>query len=171
MRSLFAGVATSFVVCLGVSAVLRAEEEKVPLDKLPKAVADAVKKRFPDAELVKASKETEDGKMFYEVSVKDKDLKADVTLTAEGQVQEMEKEVAAKDLPAAVTEALEAKYPKAALKKSEEIIKVRDGAEKLESYEVLLVTTEKKTVEVVFSPDGKIIKTEEKKEKEEKDKD
>jgi hypothetical protein len=31
---------------------LRADEVKVPLDKMPKAVLEAVKKRFPTAKLV-----------------------------------------------------------------------------------------------------------------------
>ena len=39
-----------------------ADEEKIPLDKLPKAVVEAVKKRFPKAEMKEASKEIEDGK-------------------------------------------------------------------------------------------------------------
>ena len=43
----------------------------MPLDKLPKAVVEAVKKRFPKAEMIGAAKETEDGKTEYEVTIKD----------------------------------------------------------------------------------------------------
>ena len=62
------------VVALVVAGGRAAEdkEEMVPLDKLPKAITDAVKKRFPKAEMVEAAKETvTDGgkeKVSYEVS-------------------------------------------------------------------------------------------------------
>ena len=77
----------------------------------------------------------------------------------------MEKEMAAKDLPKAVTDTLESKYAKATYKTVEAVIKIKDGKEKLEQYEVLLVTADKKTVEVVLVVTAKITKTEEKKEK------
>jgi hypothetical protein len=59
--------------------------------------------------------------------------------------------------------AIDARYPGAAYKTCEEIIPVKDGKEKQESYKVLLETKDKKRVEVVVSPEGKITKTEEKK--------
>ena len=47
----------------------RADEEKVPLDKLPKAVADGFKKRFPKADPTGATKEkADDGKTVYETN-------------------------------------------------------------------------------------------------------
>lgn len=143
-------------------SLVRADEENVPLDKLPKPVVDAVKQRFPKAELVKASKEVENGKTEYEVTVKDNGVKIDVTLTPEGKITGLEKELAVKDLPKAVRDALEVKYPKADYKSAEEIVEVKNGKEVLESYEVVLVTADKKKLEVVVSPEGKITKTEQK---------
>jgi hypothetical protein len=139
------------------------DEEKVPLDKLPKAVVDAVKSKFPKAELIEASKESQDGKTVYEIAIEDEGKKIEVTLTLEGTILGLEKAIAAKDLPKAVTETLESKYAKATIKKVEEIITIKDGKDNLEYYEVLLITVEKKTMEVVLSADGKIKKTEEKK--------
>lgn len=160
------------VVLLSLSALSPAwadDEEKVPLDKLPKAVVEAVKKKFPKAEMVEASKEKEDGNTVYEVEIREDGKTIDITLTLEGTMLGMEKEIAAKDLPKAVTETLESKYAKATIKKAEEVIKFKDGKENLEYYEVLLVTAEKKTMEIVLSPEGQIKKTEEKKsDKEEK---
>jgi uncharacterized membrane protein YkoI len=161
------GVAALLLVC----TVVRADEEKVPLDKVPKAVLDAVKARFPDAKINHAATEKEDGKTVYELNITNKDQKIDVTLTPEGKITGMEKEIAAKDLPKAVSAALEKKYPKATYKKAEEVIKVSGKDEKLEYYEVLLVTDGKKTVEVEIAADGKILKEEEKKEKDEPKKD
>jgi hypothetical protein len=148
----------------------RADEEKVPLDKLPKAVVETVKKRFPKAELVSASKEDENGKTEYEVQIKDGGTKLDVTVTPEGTLVSIEKEITAKNLPKAVTETLDAKYPKATFKVVEEITKVKDGKDQPVYYEVLLVTADKKTFEVELAADGKILATEEKKAKTEEKK-
>ena len=152
------------ILSLSVFTLIQADdEEKVALDKLPKAIVEAVKKKFPKAELVGASKEKEDGKTVYEVAIKDDGKKIDISLTDDGTILGLEKEISAKDLPKAVTETLESKYPKATYKSIEALIKIKDGKENLEEYEVLLATSEKKEVEVVLSTDGKIKKTEEKK--------
>jgi uncharacterized membrane protein YkoI len=160
MRRLVIGTfGLALVALLGLTA-LRADEgneEKVALDKLPKAVTDAVKAKFEGCELVAASKEKEDGKELYEVNVKHKGHKMDVTVTPEGKIVSVEKEIEAKDLPKAVSEALDAKYPKAKIRKVEE--ETKDGKV---TYEVLLVTAEKKTMEVVFDSKGKVVEEEKK---------
>ncbi|MFL5330884.1 MAG: PepSY-like domain-containing protein [Gemmataceae bacterium] len=141
---------------------IRADEEKVPLDKLPKAVAETVKKRFPKAEQIEASKETENGKTEYEVTIKDSGKKIDVTVAPDGTLLGIEKEIAVKDLPKSVTAGIESKYSKATLKSAEEVMKVKDGKEKLEYYEVIIETADKKTLEIEIQADGKIKKTQEK---------
>lgn len=146
------------VGCVGSFAELRADEEKVPLDQLPKAVVEAVKKRFPKAGMIGAAKETEDGKTEYEVTIKDEGKKMDVMLTPDGTITVIEKEIAATDLPKAVQAALDTKYPKATNKRTEEVIKVKDGKEILDFYEVALETPDKKKVEVKIGADGKIRK-------------
>jgi uncharacterized membrane protein YkoI len=157
-------------ICLGLTVFLaawapaRADEEKVDLDKVPKAVTDAVKARFPDAEVKGASKETENGKTIYELEIKNKKDEIDVELTPDGDITSIEKEIDAKDLPKAVAKAVEDKYPKSELDEVEEVTKVEKKAEKLAFYEMLVKTADKKLVEVQVDPDGKIL-NEEKKEK------
>ncbi len=152
-----------WIVSLGVAALLllgtagRADEEKVPLDKLPRAVTAAVKAKFPKAKLVSASKEVEDKKTLYEVSIKNEGQNIDVTVTPEGKIEIVEKEIKVTDLPKPVKAALDAKYPKAKIAKTEEITK----GDKV-TYEVLLTTAEKKTIEVVFDPSGKVVNEEKK---------
>src|SRR5689334_4740830 len=143
--SWFAGLGVALLV---LTALASADEEKVPLDRVPKAVREAVKARFPDAELVSAEKETEGGRTVYEVAIKNKGQSIEVTATADGMILEIEKQIAARDLPGAVAKTLEEKYPRATYKIIEEVVKVKDGKEKLESYEVLLVTAGKKKLEV-----------------------
>jgi len=149
-----------------LATTVRADEVEIPLDKLPKPVLDAVKKRFPKAELVEAAKETEGDKVEYEVTLKDGGTKYDVMLTPEGMITLIEKVIAEKDLPKAVKETLEANYPKATYKVVEEMTKLKDGKEFIAYYEVLLVLADKKMIEVEISPEGKIEKTEDKKKEE-----
>jgi uncharacterized membrane protein YkoI len=149
------------LVSLLVLAAARADEEKVPLDKLPKAVVDAVKAKFPGAELVSAGKEDENGQTVYEVAIKDKGQNIDVTFKPDGTLVSVEKEITVKDLPRAVAEALDARYPKATVKKTEE---VTEGSKM--TYEIHLVTADKKSLEVVFDPSGKVVEEENKDKKE-----
>jgi uncharacterized membrane protein YkoI len=135
---------------------VRADEEKVALDKVPKPVLDAVKAKFPKAELKGAAKEIKDGKTLYEISLQYQDTNYSVVFTPEGKITLIEKVIAAKTLPKAVTRALEAKYPKATIKLAEEL---SDG-NKVTAYEVVLVTADKKEVKVELDPTGKDLKEE-----------
>jgi hypothetical protein len=148
------------VVSFGTLSAARAGEEKVSLDKLPRAVSDAVKKRFPSAELTKASKETEDGKTAYEVVIKDAGTKIDVIVDPNGVITAIEKTIAVGALPKAVRAALDAKYAGATYHGAEEITKVKDGKEALDCYEVVLTKSDKKKVEVQVGPNGRIKKEE-----------
>ena len=160
MKAILCGLAAAILM----TGHARADEEKVPLDKLPKAVADGFKKRFPGARPTGASKETtEDKKTVYEVTFKDKGKNVDVTVTEAGVITTIEKQIDAKELPKAVTESLEKKYPKATRKIIEAVYSVKDNKETLNFYEVLLVTAEKKQIEVQILADGKIKAEEEKK--------
>jgi uncharacterized membrane protein YkoI len=166
MRRATGLLAMSVFVGVLSGAAARADEEKegkVPLDKVPKAVLDAVKDKFKDAELVSAQTEKEDGKLVYEINLKQKGQPIDVTLTPDGKIVSVEKTITVRDLPKAVSEALDSKYPKAKIKKVEE---VTEGGKT--TFEVLLVSADKKTIEVVFDPEGKVVKEEKKEKKEEK---
>jgi uncharacterized membrane protein YkoI len=143
------------VMLLATTAVA----EKVELSKVPAKATDAVKKRFPGAKMIGATSSTADGKTVYEISIEDKDAKIDVTVTADGVIQVIEKTLAAKDLPKPVAAAVEGKFPKSTYKKIEEVTTVKDGKEKLDFYEIVIETAEKKTVELEVAPDGKILKT------------
>jgi hypothetical protein len=58
----------------------------------------------------------------------------------------MEKQIVEPDLPKAITDAWKAKYPKGTFKLGEEVITVKDGKQILEYYEVVIETSDKKTV-------------------------
>jgi hypothetical protein len=113
---------------------------------------------FPKAKMVSASTEKDGDTTVFEVSIEDGKAKIQVTATADGKITEVEREIDAKDLPKDVADALEGKYPKAAIKKAERINK-GEGLKEL-SYEVLLATADKKNLEVRLDPKGKVLNVE-----------
>jgi len=149
----------ALAIFAGTSLTGRADE-KVPLDKLPGVIKEAVQKRFPDAKLVGAEKETEDGKTVFDVSIKNGEQKYSVDVTPEGKIVGYEKAIDAKDMPKAVSHAFNAKYPNATVKAVEELYKVNGSEEKMDGYEIAFTTADNKKMEVVISAEGKITKTE-----------
>jgi uncharacterized membrane protein YkoI len=134
--------------------------EKIPEDKLPKKIMDVIKGRFPEARITSAEKELEDGKVVYDIELTHKGRKYEMDILDDGTLIEIEKQVDIKDLPRAVAKALEAKFPKAKLEEVMEVNKVKDKKETPDHYEVVLVTADKKKLEVTVSLDGKTIKGE-----------
>jgi Putative beta-lactamase-inhibitor-like, PepSY-like len=168
MRTLSSAAAIAAIVFS--CGTLRAKEEAVPLDKLPKNITDAVMKKFPSAKLVKASMEKEkDGDTDYEVAITDGAAKLEVTVTDKGELESYEKEIDVKDLPKAVAAALDKAYPNATIKVVEAAYEVEKGKDDLEYYEIELTGADKKEVEARFKPDGSVAKGEADEAKEEKE--
>src|SRR5262245_51827112 len=150
LRSLVLGL-------LIVTPALRADEEKVPLDKIPKAVKDALIAKFPKAKIDKCTKAKEGNDVVYDIEFKDGDRKCEADIKENGTFINFEKAIEVKNLPKAVKEAIEKKYPKSTMKEIMEETEVKGKDEKIAAYEVVLVTADKKEVEVRVSPEGKIL--------------
>jgi putative PepSY-like beta-lactamase-inhibitor len=151
-------VLVAFALCLFIgTAVARAQEEAVPPDKIPKAVMDALLSKFSKAKIDKCTKAKEGDVVVYDIEFKQEGRKCEADITEKGTYINYEKAIAAKDLPKAVIEAVEKKYPKATLQEIMEETEVKGKDEKLSAYELVLVTADKKEVEVRLSPDGKIL--------------
>jgi hypothetical protein len=133
------------------------DKDKLDLDKIPKTVMDALKAKFPKAEIHKWTKAKEGGDIVYDIEFKQEGRKCEADIKENGTYINFEKEIVAKDLPEAVKKAVEKKYPKATLKEVMEITAVKDKKEALEGYEIVLETAHKKEVEVTVAPDGKIL--------------
>ena len=149
-----------FVAGLGMlllTSSVYAGEVKVPVGAVPKAVLSAVKARFADAEITGAAKEREEGKTVFEITLRQGGRTVDVTLSPKGSILLIERELGPTELPVPVSQAIDAKYPKAMRKMAEEVIKVEGKDEKLAFYEVLLFRADGKSVEVKLAPDGKIL--------------
>jgi hypothetical protein len=149
-------VPVSFLLFLA-TATVKGDEEKIALDKLPKVVVQMVKKAYPKAEMKEAVKEVANDKTSYEVMVKDGETDITITLTSEGAITLIEKEIPLKSVPKVVMAAVMAKYPKAKPTKAEKLFKIVEGKEAFDKYEVIIDADDKKDLEVYVTEDGKIV--------------
>src|SRR5882672_9502941 len=152
MRIGMSGLLVLLIMALVTIPFALAGEEKVPLDKLPKEVVKAVTSKFPKAKMESAVKSTTDGKTNYEVTMKAGKFGIDVSVTSEGKIVQVEKEMAFDDLPKPVAATFNTKYPKVKIKRIEELSK----DDKIISYELLIESAEK-TLEAYFDPQGKFL--------------
>jgi Putative beta-lactamase-inhibitor-like, PepSY-like len=153
------------VAMLMLTTGVRADE--VALDKLPKAITEALKAKFPKAEVKEAEKATEGKKTTYEVRLKEGELTIDVNLKEDGTIKDYEKQLAVKDLPKVVADALAEKFPKGKVTNAEAMYTVTDGKDKLNCYEIM-VEIDGKTIEVEILETGKLKADEKKEEKKDK---
>lgn len=161
----------SVVVLLGVMSIsattMNAADEPKDLDKIPKPVMDTLKAKFPKAKIDKWSQEKEDGKVVYDIEFKVDGKKMEADIAVDGTLLNYEKEINVKDLPRAVVEAVEKKYPHNTIKQVMEVTEIKDKKEVHGGFEIDLVTRDKKNVELTVAKDGKILEdsTEKKEEK------
>lgn len=139
-----------FALALLLTFGMNSYAQKAAEPTIPPAVKAAFTKQFPKAE--QAKWEMEDGK-DYEVGFKQAGTKWSATYDASANWLETEHEVAATALPSAVTEAITGGYSGHKLKESE-MVETPSGT----SYEVELENG-KETLEVMFSADGKMLKS------------
>jgi len=91
----------------------KAKDGEIPLDDVPKAARQAADEAVPKATWDAAYEDREDGELIYELAGKDaEDREVAVMVTEEGKVELIELEIALKDVPAVVTDALKAKFPR-----------------------------------------------------------
>jgi hypothetical protein len=151
-----------FLAVLGLASGTRAQEEQIPLRRVPKAVMDSAKAKFPGAKVMAASEETEEGKPpVFALKMRQQYHTVDVTFDVDGTVVLVETDVYPKDLPKVVLRAVERKYPGAGLRG---VVSVKKGPEvkKADHYEFYLVKVDKKPALVKVAPDGRVLYPEEK---------
>jgi hypothetical protein len=146
-------------IALGVTGVQAAEESIKP-ESLPKSVAIAIKNRFPGGEIIAAAKETENGQVMFDIELKQKNRKFESDIKEDGTIVEIEKEVAAKDWPKALSDSVAAKYPKSKIQEVMEVNKVSGKEETPEYFEVTIKTLDNKNTEIIASLDGKQLSVE-----------
>jgi hypothetical protein len=131
--------------------------ENIKLEEAPKAVRDAIEGRFHGAKVSTTERETENGKVVYEVALTHKDRKYEMHIKDDGTIEAIEKEINLKDVPEAVLKAVKDKYPDATIQAAMEVNKVRDRKETLDHYLIAAKIGDKKK-EITVSLDGKAVK-------------
>jgi len=131
-------------------------EEKVSLDKLPAAVAKALKQQAGKDKITDLSKEKEHGKTLYEATFKRDGRVHDVTVDEEGNLVSDEETIPTSEAPQAIHDAIEREHPGAKIEKLE---RITEG--KKVSYEALL-SSKGKREEIKFDTKGKVIEREDK---------
>ena len=148
----------SFVlVALCLTGTSLAAEKKISKSDLPPAVVKTAEQQSAGATVTGYSMDNENGKVEYEVEMTVNGHSKDVAIAPDGQLLEVEEEIAMSELPANVKTALEAKAGKGKITKVESLTK--KGA--LVAYEAAVLTTAGKHTEVQVGPDGKTLKHEE----------
>ena len=153
LKLLLHSAVVSMLLAIGLR--VQADEETIALDRLPAPVLSMVKKKYPTAEIVEAIRES-DNEILYEVVVELDGKRIEVTLTPEGKIELIEKEIMAVELPKVVTDKLNAKFPNAIYEKIEAVYELEDGQEELDYYEVTLKPTIGESVEVEIDEEGEI---------------
>jgi len=133
------------------------ERAKPDLDKIPANVMQALKAKFPMAEIHKWTREQEGDIVVYDFEFKQHGQKFEADIREDGSIHNWEKAVAFESLPEAVKRVVNEKYPNSTPVEVLEINAVKDGKEELEGYEIVLTTADKKSVEITLAPDGKIL--------------
>jgi hypothetical protein len=142
------------------AAVARADDEKIPLDKVPKKVLEAVKAKYPKAEIVAAEKGDQDGTEVYEFDLKEGDKKWEASFTPDAKFVSSEEPIKEADLPAKVKEAFKKKYPDAKVVEMEKET-TGEGDKAKVVYEIVIEHGKGK-LEVQFDPEGKFLGEEKK---------
>jgi hypothetical protein len=152
----------SLPLCLPVLALCglaHAEEKKIQEAAVPKPVIAKVKQKYPNGKLLGFELETEGGKAAYEVKLSDDAKQLEVVLSPDGKILAEEEKIAIEAVPEKVRQALKAtpQYGSWTVHHAERVI-VDEQAD-APSYEIKVVKGTTRA-ELVFTPDGKLTKTE-----------
>jgi len=138
-----------------------AQAQKLKESEVPKAVKDSFAKRFPNLKGVEWSKESE---TEFEAEFKNAGKEQSANFDQAGKWLVTETEIKKADLPQAVQASIAKEFAGYKVEEAEKVETANDGIQ----YEVALEKGES-NYEVLLSADGKVLKKEEKKEKDDKD--
>ena len=125
------------------------QERQIKRTDLPAAVEKTVSEQSKDATIRGFSQEKEDGQTFYEAELIVKGRGKDILMDANGNIVEVEEQVALNSLPKAVQDGIRSKAGKGKVTKVESLTK----HDKLVAYEARVVAGGKKS-EIQVGPDG-----------------
>src|SRR6266481_1560569 len=139
----------SVVIALATCSVAVAQEKKITRAQLPAAVEKTVAQESQGATINGFATEIENGKRLYEVELTVDGHSKDISMDKNGNIVEIEEEVAMDSLPAAVQEGLRKAAGAGTIGKIESLTK----RGKLVAYEAHVKTGTKRS-EIQVGPNG-----------------
>jgi len=139
----------SVVIALAICSVVAAQEKKITRAQLPAAVEKTVTRESQGATINGFATEIENGKRLYEVELTVDGHSKDISMDKNGDIVEIEEEVAMDSLPAAVQEGLRKAAGAGTIGKIESLTK----RGKLVAYEAHVKTGTKRS-EIQIRPNG-----------------
>jgi hypothetical protein len=164
MKNLHRVISYTLAVLLiaGIMPKAIAGDKKISKKDVPAAALKAFEAAFPKVTVNTYIEETEDGKIFFEFETIEGTIQRDILYKADGTLIEVEEILTLASVPSKIAKTISADMPKAKIVGGEKTTKGTDV-----TYEVK-VKVGNKTGRVVLNADGKIIKREMNKTKEEK---
>ncbi len=140
----------------------QAGEERESVDEsqtnvIPAVVLDALKARFPEAEISKWTREEEGDLVVYDIEFEQAGRGFEADIKEDGAIHNWEKGIQAEDLPEAVKKSVEERYSQSTITQVMEISAVQDGKDVLEGYEIVVETADKNALELTVAPEGAIL--------------
>jgi hypothetical protein len=138
------------VVVAGVvsGALVYCQDEPIEIDLLPHSVVDALKSKFPKAELGKALKKEFVGRTVFQIGLTQKGKKFNATIAENGGILEVGKEIPAVELPDAVSRMILEKYPESRFTSVQEITEIK--------YSLKMISKTGEKVELSVDPAGMV---------------
>ncbi len=125
---------------------------KLPFEKLPAPVKAAVFKAYPDAKVLSAEEEREEGKVVYEVKFKHGAQEIELSLSVDGQVLAEEKVVRLEQTPEVVRKAIAGALPAGA--RVESVEQVTEAGK--ETWEAAVRKADGSRIELVVDANGSV---------------
>ena len=144
------------VAIVAIAGAVVSQEQSLKKNDVPKVILDQFQKSYPKATVKGYAKETDAGKIAYEIESTEGATHRDVSYNADGSVIAIEESMAFADMPEAVRTNVKKEYAKSKISTCE---KVTEGD--VVHYE-LIVKTGKKNQELVYNADGTMVKKEKK---------
>jgi uncharacterized membrane protein YkoI len=144
-----------FALCF-VALSANAQEMEIKKADVPKPVIEAFEKAHASAKDVKYEKEMRDGKPHFFIEYKESGMEKEFIYAEDGTLVEMELEIAVKDLPANIAEAVKKDHPKGEIIEVEKVMKA-DGT--LLGYEVDIKEGDVKKISLYYDTTGKLLRT------------
>ena len=113
---------TMALFALATVATAFTAQDTLKFEELPKAVKKTVNAKYPGAKFRGIAKEkNEDKETVYEVEMTVKGKNIDIIVDAEGEIDTIEEEIDADDLPKPVLATAKKTYPKGKITKAEKV--------------------------------------------------